>query len=90
MADAIRRAAGADVGVGVGTIAVPEDSAPGRPYGVIHVAVDVRGIGTCRRLSFNGDRARVREWVADAAMALVRVRLLELEEGDESRPQLPE
>ncbi len=79
MADAIRRAAGADVGVGVGALTVPEDSTPGRPYGVVHVAVDVRGIGTCQRLSFNGDRARVREWVADGALALVRVRLLEQE-----------
>jgi hypothetical protein len=38
--------------------------------------VDVRGRQTCRRLSFNGDHARVREWAADAALALVRLRVL--------------
>ena len=83
MADAIRQATGADVGVGVGAIAVPEDSTPGRPYGVVHVAVDLQGRGTYRRLSFNGDRARVREWAADAALALVRLRLLERGEDRE-------
>jgi hypothetical protein len=43
------------------------------------VAVNVQGVGTCRRLSFNGDRARVREWAADAVLALVRLRLLDRE-----------
>jgi nicotinamide-nucleotide amidase len=83
MADAIRRAAGADVGVGVGAITVPEDSTPGRPYGVVDVAVNVRGTGTCRRLSFSGDRVRVREWAADGALALVRLWLLEQREDGE-------
>jgi hypothetical protein len=44
---------------------------------VLHVAVNVQGRAACRRLSFNGDRARVREWAADAALALVRLQLLE-------------
>jgi nicotinamide mononucleotide (NMN) deamidase PncC len=81
---AARQATVADVGVGVGSVIVPEDSTPRRPYGVVHMAVNVRGQETCRRLSFNGDRARVREWAADAALALVRLQLLEQDEGDKS------
>jgi hypothetical protein len=84
MASAIRQAAGADVGVGVGAIVVADDSTPGRPYGEVHVAVNVHGRETKRRLSFNGDRARVREWAADAALALLRFWLLEYEEGSQS------
>jgi len=80
MATAIQKAAKADVGVGVGPILAPEDSSPGRPYGVLHVAVNVQGRETCRRFSFNGDRATVREWAADAALALVRLWVLEQEE----------
>jgi len=76
MARAIRQAAGADVGVGVGAIAIPEDSRPDRLYGVLHVAVSMESNETCRRLSFNGGRVRVREWAADAALALVRLQLL--------------
>jgi nicotinamide mononucleotide (NMN) deamidase PncC len=77
---AARQATVADVGVGVGSIIVPEDSTSQRPYGMVHIAVNVRGQETCRRLSFNGDRARVREWAADAALALVRLRVLEQHE----------
>jgi nicotinamide-nucleotide amidase len=77
MADSAQQATGADIGVGVGTVRIPEDSTTGRPYGATYVAVNLRGQRTCRRLSFNGDRARVREWTADAALALVRLRLLE-------------
>ena len=84
MASAIRQAAGADVGVGVGAIVVPDDSTPGRPYGEVHVAVNVHGRETRRRLGFNGDRVRVREWAADAALALLRLWLLEYEEGSKS------
>jgi nicotinamide-nucleotide amidase len=80
MAQAVRTAAKVDVGVGVGPIVVPEDSTPERPYGVVYVAVNLRGQETCRRLGFNGDRARVREWAADAALALVRLWVLAQEE----------
>ena len=82
MAAAAQRPVGADIGVGVGAITTPEDSTPQRPYGVVHVAVNLRGRETCRRLSFNGGRARVREWAADAALALVRLRVLEQDRGD--------
>jgi nicotinamide-nucleotide amidase len=81
---AARQATVADVGVGVGSVIVPEDSTSRRPYGVVHIAVNVRGQEACRRLSFNGDRARVREWAADAALALVRLQLLEQSEGDKN------
>ncbi len=77
MASTARQATGADVGVGVGEIAIPQDSTPDRPYGAVHVAVNIRGRETCRWFSFNGDRARVREWAADAALALVRLWVLE-------------
>jgi len=83
MAAAAQRPVGADIGVGVAAIAIPEDSTPQRPYGVVHVAVNLRGRETCRRLSFNGNRARVREWAADAALALVRLWVLEQDRGNQ-------
>jgi nicotinamide-nucleotide amidase len=81
---AARQATIADVGVGVGPIIIPEDSTPQRPYGVVHVAVNVQGRETCRRFSSNGNRTRVREWVADTALALVRLQLLEQESAGDS------
>ncbi|MCP4544438.1 MAG: hypothetical protein GY832_45585 [Chloroflexi bacterium] len=76
---AARQATIADVGVGVGPIIIPEDSTPQRPYGVVHVAVNVQEQETSRRLSSNGNHTRVREWVADTALSLVRLQLLERE-----------
>ena len=73
---AARQATIADVGVGVGPVLVPSDSTPRQPYGVVHVAVNLHGQEVCQRLTFNGDRARAREWAADAALALVRLQLL--------------
>ncbi len=80
MASTARYAASSDIGVGVGAVAIPKDSTPQRPYGMIHIAVNLRGHMICRRLSFNGDSARVREWAADGALALVRLLVLEREE----------
>jgi len=77
MASSIRQAIASDVGVGVGPIILPEDSTPERPYGTLHVAVDLHGRETSRQLSFNGDRIRVQEWAADAALNLVRLWVLE-------------
>jgi nicotinamide-nucleotide amidase len=73
---AAREATVADVGVGVGPILVPEDSTTQRPYGAVDVAVNLRGRETRQRLSFNGDRTRVREWAADGVLALVRLWVL--------------
>jgi nicotinamide-nucleotide amidase len=73
---AARQATIADIGVGVGPVIIPEDSTSRRPYGTVHVAVNLRGREICRQLSFNGDRARVREWAADAVLALVRLWVL--------------
>jgi nicotinamide-nucleotide amidase len=81
---AARQATIADVGVGVGPVIIPEDSTSRRPYGIVHVAVNLRGREICRQLSFNGDRPRVREWAADAALALVRLWVLERGEGNKS------
>ncbi len=76
LASIAKYAAASDIGVGVGAITIPKDSTPQRPYGAVHVAVNMQGRATCRQLSFSGDRARVREWAADTALAMVRVQLL--------------
>ena len=67
----------ADVGVGVGGIVVPDDSTAERPYAALDVVVNVQGRETCRRLRFGGDGARMRQWAADGALALLRQCVLE-------------
>jgi nicotinamide-nucleotide amidase len=73
---AARQATIADIGVGVGPIILPEDSAADNPYAVIDVAVSVRGQETHQRLRTSGDRARARQWVADGVLDQVRLCVL--------------
>ena len=72
-----RATTGADIGVGVGSVAVPPNSTIERPYGAVHVAVDLEGRQSVRALSFTRDRLQMREWAADAALAQVRLALLD-------------
>ncbi|MGD1993782.1 MAG: CinA family protein, partial [Anaerolineae bacterium] len=71
-----RRDAGADLGIGTGPIEVPGDSTGERPYGMVYVAVNLRGMETSHRLSLSGPPARVRQWAADRALALLRAVVL--------------
>ncbi len=75
---AARQATVADVGVGMGPIIAPEDSAADNPYAAVDVAVNVQGQETHHRLRASGDRDRARRWVADGVLDLVRLRVLEL------------
>lgn len=76
LARAARRRSSVDIGIGTGAVRIPPDSDSQRPYGTIRAAVDLRGRATCRELRFNGDRARIREWAADAVLALTRLWIL--------------
>ncbi|MBN1955227.1 MAG: CinA family protein [Anaerolineae bacterium] len=76
LAEQIRRSAAADAGLVSGPLAMPTDAAPGRPYGVIHVAVDLNGAVVEQRLSYSGERGWVRQFAASAAVNMLRLQLL--------------
>jgi len=85
LAEAARQVGDADIGVGIGPVIMPDATASERPYGAaerpfgaVYVAVNLRGQETCRMISFSGDRNRVRQWAADAALGLLRLRVLEM------------
>jgi nicotinamide-nucleotide amidase len=81
LATVARRTSQADLGVGVAAVDMKDDVDPRRPYGTIHVVVDLRGQRTGRNFPVNGGRAHVREWVADRALALVRWAILDWAES---------
>ncbi|MCE9635385.1 MAG: competence/damage-inducible protein A [Planctomycetes bacterium] len=72
MASGVRAKFGSDVGIGITGVAGPDGGSPEKPVGTVHVALDVRGTVTHRRLSLPGDRALVREIAAKCALDLVR------------------
>ena len=76
MACAARKNSNVELGIGVGPISTQMDDTRRGPYTVAYAAVDLQGVQTIRRLSFNGDRVRAREWIADSTLALAREVLL--------------
>lgn len=72
MASGVRSKFGSDLGVGITGIAGPDGGTAEKPVGTVHLALDVRGTVTHRRLSLPGDRSLVREIAAKCALDLIR------------------
>ncbi|HVU47698.1 MAG TPA: competence/damage-inducible protein A [Terracidiphilus sp.] len=76
LANGIRIRTGATIGLGITGIAGPTGATETKPVGLVHIAVsDANKTDTLER-TFRGDRQRVREWAAQAALDLVRRRLM--------------
>jgi nicotinamide-nucleotide amidase len=78
MAAGARRAAGADVGVGVTGIAGPEGGTQDKPVGLVFVAVDGAAGTLVRRSLLPGGRERVRFQATQVALEMLRRGLLGL------------
>jgi len=76
MADGVRRALGADVGLGVTGVAGPDEQ-EGQPVGTVFLGVaigeSVEGVG----VRLPGDRRRIRDFATISLLDLLRRRLLE-------------
>jgi len=77
LASGARARFGADLGVGITGIAGPDGGSEEKPVGTVHVAVAGPAEAILhRRLRFPGERERVRWFAAQAALEMVRRRLL--------------
>jgi nicotinamide-nucleotide amidase len=72
MAAGVRARFGTDLGVALTGVAGPDGGTEEKPVGLVHVALDARGVVTHRRLTLPGDRALVREIAVKSALELVR------------------
>lgn len=70
MAEGVRRAFGADVGVSTTGIAGPGGGSPSKPVGLVFVAVSAADVNMCKRHMFQGTREDVKKGSSDAAIAL--------------------
>jgi PncC family amidohydrolase len=73
MARGVRRLLRANIGVSVTGIAGPSGGGPGKPVGLVYIALDSgRGQGICQRHIWRGDRWQNKERSAAAALRMLR------------------
>jgi len=77
MAQGARNRLNADWGIGITGVAGPSGGTQEKPVGLVHWAVAGPGGAWARYRVFPGDRSIVREWSTNAALDLLRRRLLE-------------
>ncbi len=66
-----------DVTVSITGVAGPDGGTKEKPVGLVYIACDVKGKVTVKEYRFKGDRAKVRESAAAAALTLLRGCILE-------------
>lgn len=71
MASGARKLAGADLGLAVTGIAGPDGGTPGKPVGLVYIAIAGKDRTICRRHLFPGNREAVRQATVEAALKLV-------------------
>ena len=76
MATGVRAAAGSAIGVAITGIAGPGGGTEEKPVGTVWIATDLDGGVEARRLRLIGDRAEIRQRAAQAALEMIRRRLL--------------
>jgi len=79
MASGVRISSGADVGVSVTGIAGPSGGSPEKPIGLVWIAYSDTNGTTSLKFNFGDERLRVKERASQAAMELVRRKILNLE-----------
>lgn len=68
MAAGVRRAVGSTAGIGITGVAGPGGGTPGKPVGLVYVALALGDAVDVRELRLSGDRRAVRRAAAEAAL----------------------
>ena len=71
MADGVRRLFGVDLAVAVTGIAGPGGGLPGKPVGLVYIALSARNHLQCEKFVWDGDRVANKASSADAALRML-------------------
>lgn len=76
MAEGVRKVSGSDIALATTGIAGPEGGSPEKPVGTVYLAIATPEGGNTFLQHFAGDRSAVREATAEAALRLLKKRIL--------------
>ncbi|MGI6698044.1 MAG: competence/damage-inducible protein A [Clostridiales bacterium] len=76
MAEGVRRACDADIGLSVTGIAGPDGGTDQKPVGLVYIALSSEDHTEIRELKFNGNREKIRTYAAKNALNLLRLYLV--------------
>lgn len=76
MAEGIKKKASADIGVGITGIAGPAGATPGKPVGLVYLAVTENGLVRVKKCRFRGSRTDVKHFSAHTVLNMIRLTLL--------------
>ena len=76
MATGARRAVGADAALAITGVAGPDGGTEAKPVGTVWISLDVAGRVEARRYAMVGDRGEIRQRAAQAALEMLRRRLI--------------
>lgn len=71
MAQAVKKIAEADIGIGITGIAGPTGGSAQKPVGTVFIAIESRGKKLCKKFSFTGSRSAIRKKAALKALELL-------------------
>ncbi len=72
MAEAIKRLAGADIGIGISGIAGPTGAVLGKPVGTVFIAARDNNRKICKKFYFKGSRSAIRKAAALETLKLLK------------------
>ena len=75
MARGARHALGSDIGLGTTGIAGPGGAMPGKPVGLVYIALSAQGVERVERYVWDGDREGNKALSAEAALAMLKAYL---------------
>ncbi len=76
LAEGIRLRSGALMGIGITGIAGPSGGSVEKPVGLVHIAISTEPAIDHKEYRFTGDRERIRLWASQAALDMIRHKLL--------------
>jgi nicotinamide-nucleotide amidase len=76
LAQGIRKRTGASLGVGITGVAGPGGGTPEKPVGLVYIALAQEGETELREFRFPGSRDRIRNWAVQAALEMIRRRVM--------------